>query len=175
MIFWFICMRRCLYFLPRNKKRTKKKEKVFLILLKAFFYLTCISFKLDFIGWDNNNFSPTLFDKTIRIIVVNPVVFLHYKMLGQKIQFYFPSHKNHSRGSSISSDDFSSITSPELLIEKSFYTKKAKLKKKLKGAQNKADKMSMNEKSNGSSGSGHGKSPTLLKRRYSVPEIIMRK
>lgn len=79
----------------------------------------------------------------------------------------------NSRGSSISSEDFSSLASPDSLNDKSLFSSQSKFKRK---QLKKARKMDQEKSCDGeNSGSGHGKTQTLLKRRYSVPEIIMRK
>lgn len=78
----------------------------------------------------------------------------------------------NSRGSSISSEDFS-LASPDSLNDKSLFSSQSKFKRK---QLRKARKMDQEKSCDGEkSGSGHGKTQTLLKRRYSVPEIIMRK
>lgn len=90
-------------------------------------------------------------------------------------------HTTHSRGSSISSDDFSSLASPDSLNDKpstSFTASKAKLRRKLKNSQPPQQQQQPKMESSGggvNAGSGHGKAQPFLKRRYSVPEIIMRK
>ncbi|KAG5682280.1 hypothetical protein PVAND_011643 [Polypedilum vanderplanki] len=95
-------------------------------------------------------------------------------------------HSFWSRGSSISSDDFSSLASPDSLNDKpsstSFTSNKAKLRRKLKNSQILLQQQQrIMESNNGvvdgkeNAGNGHGKAQTFLKRRYSVPEIIMRK
>ncbi|CRK97282.1 CLUMA_CG010677, isoform A [Clunio marinus] len=74
-----------------------------------------------------------------------------------------------SRGSSVSSDDFSSLASPDSVNDK-VKLNRMKLKQKSKNTKQKNMETSEN------SGNGRGKSQQIfLKRRYSVPEIIMRK
>jgi hypothetical protein len=90
--------------------------------------------------------------------------------------FFLHALPHASRGSSISSDDFSSLASPDSLCDKPPSTSftvasKAKLRKKLKNSQQPQQQQAMEA----NAGNGHGKAQTFLKRRYSVPEIIMRK
>lgn len=83
-------------------------------------------------------------------------------------QFLFIS----SRGSSVSSDDFSSLASPDSVNDN---TKPNRVKLRKRSKNIKVENMEGILESSGSKGSGRGKSQILLKRRYSVPEIIMRK
>jgi hypothetical protein len=93
----------------------------------------------------------------------NKTVFLNYKLF--TLFFY------NSRGSSVSSDDFSSLASPDSTINDKTKPNRAKLRQKSKNTKNMEGTLNMS----GSTGSGRGGSQIFLKRRYSVPEIIMRK
>lgn len=81
--------------------------------------------------------------------------------------FNFPAF--FSRGSSVSSDDFSSLASPDSAVNDKAKPNRTKLRQKSKNTRN------MEGNSSGSNGSGRGGNQIFLKRRYSVPEIIMRK
>lgn len=75
-----------------------------------------------------------------------------------------------SRGSSVSSDDFSSLASPDSVNDKT-KPKQGKLRQRSKNTKAR----NMEGTLNSSVGNGSGRGKALLKRRYSVPEIIMRK
>lgn len=109
-----------------------------------------------------NNF---LLDETATFFQIDNDIRTKHRTNVNPWQFLFIS----SRGSSVSSDDFSSLASPDSVNNKTKPTR-GKLKQRAKNI--KPTKM---EGTSGSSGSGRGKTQTLLKRRYSVPEIIMRK